>query len=151
MRLSGLFKYLTPSYWKGTSEKIQPRKEPLTIDNVSQDSLLLYLSSLGASDEHLITTTAMFGLLEKKGFKNLIPRLAGAYSLMFKTISPSTDHLKAFTAFVVASAEHIELTKSEIYNAAALFVIKIKEGIPAKDIPEIILHEICAKASKSRA
>ena len=29
--------------------------------------------------------------------------------------------LKAFAAFVVASAEHIELTKSEIYNAAALF------------------------------
>ena len=145
MKLNGLFKYFAPSYWKGSSEEIQPKKGLLTLDNVSQDDLLLYLNSLGANKEHLITTTAMFGLLEKKGFKNLIPHLVGAYSLMFKTTSPSTDHLKVFAAFVVASAKHIELTKSEIYNAAALFVKEIKEGIPAKDIPEKILHEMCTK------
>lgn len=145
MRLNGLFKYLTPSYWKSASEKVQPRKEALTLDNVTQDELLSYLSTLGADEEHLITIEAMFRLLEKKGFKKLIPHLAGAYSLMFKTANPNSEHLRAFAAFVVGSAEHIELTKLEIYKAATLYIIKMREGIQAKDIPERILDEMCTK------
>ncbi len=160
MGLSSIFRYVTPSYWKGSKTPVAPREEdkpkinPESIPQkdlkslvLSQELLLEGLKNeVGARDDQLEACELIYDIFDEHGKSNYINLVTGGILLLLKTSKPSPEHLKGFASLVLATLNTgSELNKTQIYNLAAWYSIKVKQGLQVEEISKAFFKEVCTE------